>query len=1229
MATGNGNFLAIGMDVGSTTVKATVVNPANKEILWSDYQRHHTKQPEKVLELLEAILAAFPDHKATDFRMFVTGSGAAPLCGPTGGKFVQEVNAVTLAVEHLHPDVGSVIELGGQDAKIIMFKADESGKDKTATASMNDKCASGTGATIDKCFLKVNAPPELVTTLRFDDSKLHHVAAKCGVFAETDIVNLIKSGIPSTEVLCSLADAIVMQNLSVLTRGGTLKPRVLLLGGPNTYLPFLQDCWRLRIPQVWDERGFEWPKEVPIEELIFVPKNAQYYAALGAVIYGLHEPANVGWMASLDGLRDYITTGRKSRLGESAGPPLNKTEQELEDFRVAYKIPKFEPAKFEQGEKVSCIIGLDGGSTSSKAVLVDYETGKILGKAYQLSKGNPIQDAKELLTQLKAFVTDQGAEIDVKGFGATGYAADVLEQCVKSDVNIVETVAHMMSAVSFFGDVDVICDIGGQDIKVLMMKNGDIQNFRLSNSCSAGNGTLLQATADSFGVDVRDFADVAFKAELAPKFSYGCAVFLETDRVNFQKEGFSKEEMLAGLAQVLPKNVWQYVVQIPRLASLGRKFVLQGGTQYNLAAVKAQVDYIKDRVPGAEVYVHPHTGEAGAIGAAMETRRIVKRKGTSSFIGIDEAINLEYTTKNDEETVCHFCENNCKRTFIDTKTPDGRSSRYIAGFSCEKGTVESKEQMLALVAERKKIAQKYPNMVDYESKRAFMHFYAPAPMPEDGSPVKDVEVRTGILGQRRVEYTRPFKRSSKESWEARRRVRIGIPRVLNLYSTGPFFRTYFESIGIQKQHVIFSDATTEELWIEGGKYGSIDPCYPSKVAQAHVHNLLFHHHAPDEKKPLKYIFFPCLTHVQNFVADTMDNASCPIVAGAPDVMKAAFTKEVDFFATRGIEFLDPAVSFMEPSLLARRMFETWGPRLGVTEDENDHACREAFKALTIFDNDVQNKGRAILDTVEAEDRVAILMIGRPYHSDPGLNHGIPEEFQVLGYPILSTRSIPKSREYLDKYYKEDLDKGVIKSPLEINHVWPENYSANSAQKVWAAGFAAHHPNVVVLDLSSFKCGHDSPTYGLIDNIIETSKTPYAALHDIDANKPGGSIKIRVKTYAHALRLHEERLQDATKRKRELMHLIDKKRLELLELRKEQLAARRVQDATILRELEEVRERVLAYEAAPKDPGAASSEMPKGFVKLGKKTASGVVRVAEATAKPIAEEAAQDAESAAE
>jgi predicted nucleotide-binding protein (sugar kinase/HSP70/actin superfamily) len=322
-------------------------------------------------------------------------------------------------------------------------------------------------------------------------------------------------------------------------------------------------------------------------------------------------------------------------------------------------------------------------------------------------------------------------------------------------------------------------------------------------------------------------------------------------------------------------------------------------------------------------------------------------------------------------------------------------------------------------------------------------------------------------------------------------------------------------------------------------------------------------------------------------------------------MKAAFTKEVDFFATRGIEYLDPALSFMEPTLMARRLFDTFGARLGITEDENDFACKEGWRILGAFDRDLQEKGRAILETVEAEDRVAILMLGRPYHADPGLNHGIPEEFQVLGYPILSVRSIPRDSKYLERFYRQDIEQGTMKTPFELKQVWPENYSANSSQKVWAAGFAARHPNVVVLDLSSFKCGHDAPTYGLIDSIIQASKTPYAALHDIDANKPGGSIKIRVKTYAHALKLHEERLQDTRKRKGELEHAIDVKRLELLELRRRQHEALGQRDAAIDRQIAETRARIRAYDASTR---VVEVEPARGLIQLRKKTPDGMVPV---------------------
>jgi len=1165
--------LVIGMDIGSTTVKAVVVDRSTHEILWNDYQRHNTKQPEKVLELLEAINEALPQIKEEGCEMYVTGSGSAPITEPTGGRFVQEVNAVTIAVEELHPDVRAVIELGGQDAKIIVFKEDADGN-LTAHASMNDKCASGTGATIDKCMIKVGAEPGFATQLHFNKEALHHVAAKCGVFAETDVVNLIKSGIPAGEVLCSLADAIVMQNLSVLTRGNTLKPRVLLLGGPNTYLPFLKECWQLRIPETWKNRGFVPPEGVPVEELIFVPDNAELYAAFGAAVYGMNLRDDIGIYKSPDGLRKFIANGRRAKLGDSAGPPLSKTEQETVDFVEAYKIPKFDPPKLEAGSTVRAVIGLDGGSTSSKAVLV-REDGEIIAKAYQLSKGNPIADSKDLVLSLRDQVESQGAKLDCIGFGATGYAADVLEEVALADVNIVETVAHMMSAVHFFGDVDVICDIGGQDIKVLFMKHGEIANFKLSNSCSAGNGMLLQAMADQFGIDVRDYADTAFGADLAPQFSYGCAVFLDTDRVNFQKEGFQKQELLAGLAQVLPKNVWQYVVQIPRLDSLGRKFVLQGGTQYNLAAVKAQVDYIKERVPGAQVFVHPHTGEAGAIGAAFETLRRYERTGETKFIGVEAMLNLDYITRNDESTTCHFCPNECSRTFIDTQRPDGSLSRYISGFSCEKGTVESKEAMLELVKERKQIAAQYPNLVAYEARKLFQSWYKPTPLPAPGSMTEDIEIRKGILRIDRRVVRRPFERKADPA--KLKKTRIGIPRVLSQYSVAPFFRTYFEALGMPKQNIVFSDETDGDMWQEGGRYGSVDPCFPSKVAQAHIHNLLFHKHDPEKNRALDYIFYPVTGTIPNFLSDTVDNISCPIVIGTPNVMKSAFTKESDFFATRGIEYLDPSISMDEENLMKESMFEVWGPRLGISRDESDFACDEGLTALRLFEKDVQDKGRAILETVEAEDKMAILMIGRPYHSDPGLNHGIPEEFQVLGYPIISLRSIPKDREYLNRYFKQQIDKGEIKDALQISHIWPENYQANSSMKVWAANFAAHHPNVAVLDLSSFKCGMDAPTYGLISSVLDAAKAPTCAIHDIDANKPGGSIKIRVKTYEYSLTLRQERLRDLGAKKAELARNIELKRLALLELKQQQLEKMQRRDPRLDAMIAAQRERCEAYE----------------------------------------------------
>ncbi len=847
-----------------------------------------------------------------------------------------------------------------------------------------------------------------------------------------------------------------------------------------------------------------------------VPENAQYYAALGAVIFGEGEANHTESFSGLLQLRTLVESGGIQE-GSSIDLPLVRSAEELAAFKASYALAPFEPVALDKA--TDCYLGIDGGSTSSKAVLVDRE-GRLLLKVYQLSKGNPIQDTIELLEQIQA--ADSKGYYDIRGLGATGYAADVLEGALGADVNIIETIAHMKSAQAVFGkEIDVICDIGGQDIKVLFLENGMMKNFRLSNQCSAGNGTLLQSMAKQFRVPVEGFAEVAFAAEQAPKFNYGCAVFLDTDRVNFQKEGYSKEELFAGIAKVLPKNVWQYVVQATNLSALGRHFVLQGGTQYNLAALKAQVDYIKALVPDAVVDLHPYPGEAGAYGAAIEARDVVESRGYSTFVGMEEALQLTYTSRTDESTRCHFCPMDCSRTFIDTQTPNSPTVRYIAGFSCESGTVESPEALSALKTAQKALQKKSPDLVKKESKSLFLSRYVPAALPSVDTLLQHQKVTPTLGGwgpTLRKRVARHFERSDAEAQAYRQSLRIAIPRVLNIYSVAPFLRTYLEVLGIPSSRIHFSGFTNEEMYLEGAKYGSVDACYPAKVAQSHVYSLLF------DKRRYDYLWFPSIRTLSGFIAQPQAETSCPIVAGTPRVVYSAFVKEQDLFAKAGVAYIDDTLSFDAPRLLKKELFTTWGERLRITRDESDWAIEQATRALAESETALQEEGREILEKAEETGEMVILLLGRPYHSDPGINHEVLSEFQALGYKSISMRAIPQEEAYLRRYFGEDLEAGYISSVFDISDVWPENYSVNSAQKVWAAKFAARHPHIAVVDLSSFKCGHDAPTYAIIDKILGASRTPHLTLHDIDANKPGGSIKIRVRTFAYALEQYTRELK---------------------------------------------------------------------------------------------------------
>ena len=1128
--------LMVGLDVGSTTVKAVVMDPENDEILWKDYERHQTKQPEKVFEFLKRIEEAFPTLPKDKFRVFITGSGGTAVRQYIGAKFVQEVNAVSLAVEHLYPDAGSVIELGGQDAKIIIWFSDPKTGVKRKVPSMNDKCAGGTGAVIDKINAKLMLSGEQLQGLPYYDVKLHPVAGKCGVFAETDINGLQKNGVPPNELMASLFEAIIQQNLSVLTRGNTLRPTVLLLGGPNTFIPAMRDCWKHNIPKIWEERNTPLPEGVPPEDLIVVPDNAQYYAAIGSVLYGKSEDPDIGVYTGTETLEAFIEVGRTQMREASGDIGLARTPEELEEFKKLFAKVPWEPAKFSPGQEVEAFMGIDGGSTSTKAVLMDKE-GNLLATAYQLSKGNPLADTQDILVDLREYVENQGATLKVMGVGTTGYAKDMLKESLSADVAIVETVAHTKSALHYYDDVDVIVDVGGQDIKVIVLKDGKVKDFKLNTQCSAGNGYFLQSTAAKFGYSVAEFADVAFDAERLPVFGYGCAVFMETDIVNFQQLGWEKKEIMAGLAKVLPKNIWLYVVAEPNLNKFGTTFVLQGGTQHNLAAVKSQYDFIKSKVPNVTVRVHQFTGESGAIGAALEAIRVAAERD-SSFIGLKAAETLEFTATRDESTRCSFCKNKCLRTYIDTVTPEGDSNRFIIA-TCEKGTVEKMEDMKVIKARLDEIRKANPNFVEKASTEAFRSFSPPkVASMRDEEEEEPVAQRKGILSRFRkagADDREPVQpKASPEVRELRENIKIAMPRVLNMYTLSPFFGAYFEALGVSFRHVIYSDYTDPMMWYKGSRRGSIDQCFPSKVAIAHIHNLIF-----DKKEKPDIIFFPIIQKLLTELVNSVDSAACPTVSITPEVTKAAFTKEGDAFAENDITYLNPSFDMSIWPLFKIQMYECFRDVLGVTEEENEEAIDTAFKVWRkYFEVSLRADARKVLNELEEEGKVGVVMLGRPYHNDPGLNHEIMAEIQKRGYPIFSVDSLPQDEDILERLFGDEVRAGIITHAMDITDVWKNNYSENSSKKVWGAKYVARHPNLVAIDLSSFKCGHDAPIYNTVENIIEASGTPYFTFHDIDESKPTGSIKIRVETIDYFLQRYQEHLKRQKHSEDELEQMVD-------------------------------------------------------------------------------------------
>jgi predicted CoA-substrate-specific enzyme activase len=753
-----------GLDVGSTTCKYTIAGPSG-ELLGQAYERHNTKQAEKVIDFLNRMEKQY-DFTPEQDRVFFTGSGAGLIAPLVGGKVIQEVVAVAAAVEKVHPNVRFVSEIGGEDMKTIFFSG--AGAAKSKQVLMQSACSGGTGTFIEKTARKLEIATDQLSQMGYDGYTLHKISSKCGIFAEADSNTLLKAGVSVEEIIASLFEAVVYQNLATLTRGNTPLPEILLLGGPNLFFKGLQQAWRYHLAKLWKERKVEMPEGKDPESFIRVPDDALYYAAQGCIEVGLRDSPNVGIYLGTSRLRWWIDEGQheeKKKLG-SAG--LWKEEAELKSFLARYSTPGSNgsgdgaAAKSngngngngngkgqENGRPVSVgkitrrpkfrlpmlgktaklgpvVVGCDFGSTTAKAVCMSPDK-ELLFSCYALSRGNPIDDAKSLFRQIREAVGDG----EILGLAITGYGKDLLKDILGADCPVVETIAHASAGLHYFPDADCICDVGGVDVKIMLLNNGAVTDFRLNSQCSSGNGAFLQGIAERFSIPMSEMADRAFKATSMPQLSMGCGVFLQSDIVNQQRKGWQAEEILAGLCAILPLNVWIYAGGLNNLTSVGKKYILQGGTHKNLAVVKTQVDFILKKVPDADVVVHPFSGEAGAIGAALVALDWWDAGGTSKFRGFDAIERLTYKTATSVDTVCHWCPVTCQRSFIDVELEGGKGrewskvpleqgwERVIVNNSCPKGLVEDLNEMKVIKIGMEKTKNAFPNVADLVRKEAF------------------------------------------------------------------------------------------------------------------------------------------------------------------------------------------------------------------------------------------------------------------------------------------------------------------------------------------------------------------------------------------------------------------------------------------------------------------------------------------------------------------------------
>ncbi len=975
-------FMNVGIDIGSTTIKLVVLDD-NKQFVCKNYCRHFSE----ITSSLMKELSTLKNFVGSDnFKFALTGSAGMGIAKKMALPFVQEVIACREAVKSFIPNTDTVVELGGEDAKITYFG-------KAPEQRMNGVCAGGTGSFIDHMASLLSTDATGLNSLAEKGRQIYTIASRCGVFAKTDIQALMNDGAKKADIALSIFQAVVNQTIGNLAQGRPISGNVAFLGGPLHFLSELK-------------KRFIETLKLDDNHVVNV-ENGNYFVAMGAALSDEAQEFNI------EAIETSISKANNTATNEikKADFVLFEDEADYQKFKQRHDKDKVKRGDLKnyQGK---IYIGIDAGSTTTKLVAIG-EDKEILYTSYGSNQGSPL---KTVVSAMRNLYKSLPLTVKIAGVYTTGYGEAIVKAALHADGSEVETFAHLRAAQEFCPDVSFVLDIGGQDMKCFFVENGTIGNITLNEACSAGCGSFIENFAQGLHMTAAEFSSKALTSKAPVDLGTRCTVFMNSKVKQAQKDGAEVSDISAGISLSVIKNALFKVMQLKDVETLGKNIVVQGGTFYNDAVLRA-IEKLLNR----EVIRPDIAGLMGAYGAAILSMQNDK---SSTILSADELKEFTVETKSYR---CGGCGNNCLITM--QKFPDG--GKYFTGNRCERGA-----------GGKKTVEVDVPNIYAYKYKRVF-----------DYKPLEESEAKRGV---------------------------IGIPRTLNIYEDYPFWFTFFTKLGYR---VIISSKSTANLYYKGmATVPSDSLCYPAKLAHGHIMDLI--------ERGVKTIFYPCEPY--NFDTRSDNYYNCPIVASYAENIRG----NMDILRDENIKFMQPFLPVNNKSKLINRLAEEFKTE-GIDKKEISAAVEAAANEFDNYRRDVCNYGEKIIERIKKTGEHAILLVGRPYHVDPEINHGIPEMIQSYNLPILSEDAI---------YHLP------VKSPkLSVVNQWSYH-----ARLYHAAQFACENPNLTLIQLSSFGCGLDALTTDQVKDILERHHKIYTMIK-LDEVSNLGAARIRLRSLLAALK----------------------------------------------------------------------------------------------------------------